>query len=228
VNRDLARVYGLGGDFGDDFVQAELDSRERRGIFTHVAFLVTNASAVDPDPIHRGVFIARHMACIPISAPPADIPPLPPAQDFETNRERVERHTEAEGSVCAACHKELINPFGFPFERYDAAGGYRTHDNGLPVDSRATPYLDDYTPVSDAVDLAEAMASARVVHECAAQHWLEFTLGRARADEDTALVLRLGDRSLRGASMKEVLVKLVTSPAFLARSVRELDDGGAP
>lgn len=226
ANVDTARVYGLQGVEGEELSQVELDPAERRGVFTHVAFLAQNASSRDPDPIHRGVFLARQMVCIPISAPPNDIPPLPPPGDFETNRQRVSRHTEAEGSICADCHAYNINPFGFPFEMYDATGAVRATDNGLPIDTNTEVPLDDLVPVRNALELVDAMAQSQVVHDCAAQHWLEFSLGRPRASEDDPLITRLGTGSLEGSSMKELLVELVTSPAFLARSAVEL--GGAP
>lgn len=226
VNADLARIYGLQGDFPqDELVPVELDPALRKGIFTHVAFLAQNATSRDPDPIHRGVFLARNVACIPLSAPPANIPPLPPPEDFQTNREVVQGATEA-GSPCADCHKEVINPFGFPYEMYDAVGRVRTHDNGLPVNTAASPILDDFTPVRDGVELAEKMAASKVVHDCYAQHWMEFTLGRNVVPEDKPLVERIGASSREGAAVKDLLVGLVTSPVFLQRSTTEI--GGAP
>lgn len=226
VNADLARIYGIQGDFNaQDFVPVELDPALRRGIFTHVAFLAQNATSRDPDPIHRGVFLARNVACIPLSAPPADIPPLPPPEDFQTNRDVVQSATEA-GSPCADCHREIINPFGFPYEMYDAVGRVRTHDAGLPVNTNASPILDDFTSVRDGVDLAEKMAESKVVHDCYAQHWMEFALGRSAVDGDKPLVDRLGRSSREGAAIKDLLVGLVTSPVFLERSTTEI--GGAP
>ena len=93
-------------------------------------------------------FVAERIACVPISAPPDDIPPLPAAMG-RTNRETVEAHTEV-NTICAGCHKTLINPFGFPFESYDATGAWRTTDNGMPVRTDASPFVDrELTPVAD-------------------------------------------------------------------------------
>src|SRR5690606_28013860 len=69
VNQDLAPVYGLDGDFGADFVKVSLPEDERRGIFNQVGFLAANATSVNPDPIHRGVFIATRVLCLRIAAP---------------------------------------------------------------------------------------------------------------------------------------------------------------
>ena len=225
VNVELAAIFGVDGVTGDAFVPVDLDPSVRRGLLTRVAFLATNATSVDPDPIHRGVFIARRMACLPLSAPPADIPPLPPPTGQQTNRERVELHTEST-EPCISCHTEVINPYGFPFEMYDATGAVRTEDNGLPIDPTATPLFDDGpTPVADGVELSDLMGESRVMHDCYAEHWLNRVSGRSRHDADTNLISRLGWASTTGASIKDILVEIVTSPSFLERSVVELEGG---
>ncbi len=222
VNDDLAQLYGLSGDFGDQFVRATLPANERRGLFTHIGFLAANATSVNPDPIHRGVFLSIHIACNLVAAPPDDLPPLP-ATNGRTNRETVAMHTEAPGSNCAACHTTLINPFGWPFESFDAIGQYRTEDNGYPVETSATMSIQgQMVSVDNALDMADTLASSDAVHECYAEHWVEYALGRPLAEEDAGLVDALKTVSLGGGSVKALLARLVQSPAFLARSTEEL------
>jgi hypothetical protein len=227
VNEDLASIYNVSGVTGEAMVPVDLDPAVRRGLFTRVAWLASNSTSVDPDPIHRGVFIARRMACIPLSAPPADIPPLPPLSENQTNRQRVEMHTQS-NEPCISCHLDVINPYGFPFEMYDATGAVRTQElNGMPIDTATTPLFDEGpVPVADAVELSDLMAESQVFHDCYAEHWLNVTTGRNKQDEDGALVRRLGFGSKSGMSIKDMLVEIVTSPAFLERSIHEL--GGAP
>jgi hypothetical protein len=223
VNAELARIYGLPGDYpADEFVPASLDAETRRGIFTQVGFLASNATSVNPDPIHRGVFLAERIACIHIGAPPESVPALP-APDGRTNRETVEEHTEVPG--CATCHQPTINPYGFPFEMYDAIGAYRETDNGFPVDTTAAPLVDGSpVDVNDAVDLADRLAGSASVHECYTQHWVEYAFGRKENMVDEAIIERLGELSLEGASIEELIVALVTSRAFLNRSIDELPE----
>lgn len=218
VNDELAEVYGLAGDFGADFEQVSLAVEERAGVFTHLGFLAANASSVDPDPIHRGKFLAERMACIEIAAPPPDLPPAPEGGDM-TNRARIESFTEVEGTACAACHKPLINPFGFPFESYDAIGAYRTTDRNMPVDTRTSPLIDGAaTPVADALELVQSMADSEGVHRCYARHLVEFVFGRPQADEDAGLIAQLATRSLQeDLPVTELIVDIVTSEAFMTR-----------
>lgn len=224
VNAELARIYGLSGTYDEnEFERTTLDDERRAGLFTQVGFLTANATSVDPDPIHRGVFLAKRMACNPIPAPPDNITPLPPA-DGRTNRETVEAHTEQPGTVCAACHATTINPFGFPFENYDAIGAWRDEDNGHDVDASAEVRIGrDTVAVDGALDLVTALAASPTVHECYAQHWVEFATGRPAHDGDDGWIERLGAASLDDqASVQDLLVELVGSPAFRHRAAEEL------
>jgi hypothetical protein len=223
VNDDLAKLYGLPGVFGEELTLVDLDPTERRGLFTQIGFLVANATSVNPDPIHRGVFLAKHIACHTIAAPPDNIPPIPAPDETQTNREAIVALTEVPGSECTACHSQLINPFGFPFESYDSTGAFRTMDNDKPVDPNASPVLSEGpVPVTSAVELAEALAGDAKVHECYTQHWLEFAMARPHSGTDAPLTERLAASSLEDLSVKELLVELAVSRPFLTRSVEEM------
>ncbi len=221
VNAELAGVYGLQGDFDEAFETVVLDPSERGGLFTQVGFLAANATAVHPDPIHRGVFLSRRIACNMVAAPPDGVPPLPPIGEM-SNREAVERHTEAEGSVCASCHSRLINPFGFAYEHYDAVGAYRTTDNGFPVDATAEVWIDgEAIQVGNAIDLSAVLAEHPTVHGCYVKHWTEFVHGRPVAVQDEGAIDRIAAASAQGASIRDLVLDLVTAPAFLNRAVEE-------
>lgn len=224
VNQDTAPLYGLdAANFGPEFEKVTLDGTQRRGIFTQLGFLIANATAVQPDPIHRGVFLARRVACTDIPAPPDDIPELP-AVDGQTNREAIEDLTEQDGSVCAGCHSSVINPWGYPFENYDSTGAWRDLDNGLTVDaSTAVSLGGSEVPVNGAVELVDLMATSYEVHACYAEHWVTFANGRPGALEDIPLIQRLAGLSMEEASVKDVLVELVTARPFRTRAVEELD-----
>jgi hypothetical protein len=221
VNDELARVYGVSGNFGPNFVKVSLPEDERRGIFNQIGFLAANATSVNPDPIHRGVFIATRVLCLGIAAPPDGVPPLPPIVNG-TNREIVENHTQS-SPVCQACHATVINPFGFPFENYDASGAYRTTDNGEPVDASSAPIIDgEPLEIENSVELAEALGRSRQAHECFSSHLLEYAFGREKERVDDPLIDALTDASLGGAPIIELLVRIAESPAFLSRSAEEL------
>ncbi len=215
VNAELARVYGLEGSFTGDFSKVSLDPSQRHGLLTQIAFLASHATSVDPDPIHRGVFVARRLLCEKLSAPPGMVPPLP-ASNGRTNRQTVSDHTEANGSVCATCHKWIINPLGFPFETYDAIGRFRSDDNGQPIDASSKASIDDGArAVKDGLELSQALAESPQAHACYARHWLEYAYGRPFTARDQPLVARLGSESAAGRlSVKNLVIALLEAPAF--------------
>jgi hypothetical protein len=197
VNAELASIYGLPGEFNGEMVAVELPPTERSGVLTQIGFLASHATSRDPDPIHRGVFIAQRLTCLSISAPPGGVPPLPPSVEGKTNRQRVAEHTEAAGTVCRNCHATIINPFGFAFEQFDAVGAFRQKDAGQPVDSSGVVTLDEVElSVGGAVDLSQALASSYAVHSCFSGHLVEYALGRSKVEADENLVEMLANSSL--------------------------------
>lgn len=223
VNADLAAVYGLEGTFGTEFEPVELDPTQRKGLLTQVGFLANNASSVNPDPIHRGVFVSERVVCNHLPAPPDGVPPVPPPEG-KSNRQTVEEHTEQDGTSCKGCHSTLINPFGFPFENYDALGAFRTDDAGFEVDPSATVFLGtESAEVANALELIDLLAQSERVHACYLAHWVEYAHGRPHADEDDVLVDRLTSYShTDNGSVKDLLVELVLAKPFLTRATEEL------
>jgi hypothetical protein len=221
ANATLAGLYGLSGNFTEEFELVDLDPEQRSGFLTQIGFLASNANSGVPDPIHRGVFLARRIACLNLPMPPNNIPPLP-AAGGRTNRETVAAHTETPGTVCAGCHGPIINPLGFPFEYYDGLGRYRTEDNGQAVNGTTSPALEGNPTVADAVELAHALASSQQVHECYAKHLLEFAFGRLSTKEDQGLIEQAAKSSKdENKAVKELVVQLVSSQPFLTRSREE-------
>jgi hypothetical protein len=133
--------------------------------------------------------------------------------------------TEDPDTVCATCHSTLINPFGFPFEGFDAVGAVRTEDSGQPIDTATSPLIGGtVTDVDDALELSERLAESDAAHACYMQHLLEYSLGREHERADDPLLDRLAEQSLDDdASIEDLIVALVTSRTFLTRSVEELE-----
>jgi hypothetical protein len=220
VNADLAAIYGVSGDFGDQLVEVDLDPAQRAGFLTRVGFLTRNATLTEPDPIHRGVFVNLDLLCRDIAAVPNLPDDLAPVGD--TNRERIDSIT-GEGTCGAGCHATMINPLGFALENYDAIGRYRTEDGGRPVDAADSYQFADGRTIdfTDAIDLSRQLADAPEVHACYAQHLLEYLYGRSLGAADDPLVDELAQESLTAdLTVRDLVVRVVTSPAFRVRPTR--------
>ncbi|HVA51144.1 MAG TPA: DUF1592 domain-containing protein [Pirellulales bacterium] len=105
---------------------------DRAGIVSHPLLMARFAYHATSSPIHRGVFIVRSLLGRQLRPPPEAVAPLSPDLHPEmTTRERVTLQTSP--ASCVACHG-IINPLGFPLERFDAVGRYRTEEKGRPID----------------------------------------------------------------------------------------------
>lgn len=219
VNDGLAAIYGLSGSFTSELVKVSLDPAERSGILTRIGFLASNATKAEQHTIKRGVFINRRILCATLPDPPDNVPPLPAASGFSTNRERVDTHT-GKGTCGASCHGTLINPAGFAFEHYDAIGQFQTLEKGNPIDASSTYPLDG-EPVSytDAIDFDQKIADSDQVHECYAKSWLEYAYGRAKQKGDDDTLVTLGKASRKGT--KALILALTQTEAFRTRMVEK-------
>jgi len=135
-----------------------------------------------------------------------------------TSRQRIEMHT-GPGTCGASCHGTFINPIGFAFESFDGLGQYRSEELGLSVDASSMfEFADGPVAFDGAVELNHAMSARVQTHDCYSKHWVEYALGRDTAGSDLELIQRLGDSSLDGLSIKDLIVELVRSEEFRVRN----------
>jgi hypothetical protein len=224
ANSRVGRMYGLNtpapaAGRPDPFVRVELDPAQRAGLLTQMGFLAANAEEQTPNIIIRGVHIAHDVLCAELPQPPDAVPPLPAIAPNSTNRQRVEQLTGA--APCNSCHERMINPLGFALENLDGLGRFRTMDNGQPVDARASYTLDGQEVAFDgATGLIKAIAESRQAHDCYTRRWAEYLYGReldlANA-ADAGLVDQAGLRSKANMSVKDLVLNLVATDAFVTR-----------
>lgn len=224
VDANLARVYGLAGNFDATFQKITFNDGRRGGLFTQIGFLAANATSTESDPIHRGVFMNHKLLCAPLPAPPNVVPMLPRADPSvpKTLRTRITEFTGA-GTCGAGCHSTMINPAGFAYEHYDALGRWRELDNGLPVNA-ADSYTFEGKPrtFDGAASFANVMLEEPMAHRCYAQHWVEFLHGRGLGEADKAMINRVGKVSWKEKTpVTQVLRLLVESESFKTRAVEE-------
>jgi hypothetical protein len=154
VNDALANYYGLGsvGTTTTDpleMVKVNATSAHRGGVLTLGALMANLSGLLESSPIKRAETIRGRVLCQDIPSPDATIASFRAEKAEEllqelqgqviTNRKFIAEITKE--SPCSTCHDEIINPLGFGFEDYDAAGLYRTVDtNSLTIDSSGTLY----------------------------------------------------------------------------------------
>lgn len=132
----------------------------RHGVLTHPLLLSAMAYADASSPIHRGVFLTRHMLGRLLRPPTDAFSPLSPDLHPDlTTRQRVALQTSP--AECMTCHAR-INPLGFTLEGFDAVGRLRQTDGSHPVDASGgyTDRQGQEQQFDGAADLAAYLATS--------------------------------------------------------------------
>lgn len=220
VNAQNAPLYGLTAT-GSEMKKVQLDPEQRAGFLTQAGFLSLNSTPTETDPIHRGVSTSVNIICADLVPPAGTIPTLPKGSDAKTMRERVEAHT-GKGTCGGSCHGNMINPAGYALENYDAAGRWRTLDNGQTIDA-ASEYAFPKSPMpfTGPIEFAKALAGRMEVHSCFASKAVELIYGRVHDGGDAALIKRLAEASMKGSSTKDIFLQLLIDPKITQRVNKE-------
>jgi hypothetical protein len=214
LNEELARVYGIEGITGSDWVPVTLpDDGKRGGILTTAGFLAMNAQKTRTSPTHRGRFVRVNLLCDDIPPPPPGVDttlPDPAPGQQTTLRQRLEQHRE--DPTCAACH-EKMDPLGFAFEGYDAIGAFRTEEeSGLPVDT-ATDL--DGEPVANGIEMGQLVGELPEVGACVARRFYEHAGAHlAGKGEDVAVEDLVTSFVNSNYDFKTLIVSMVTNEGF--------------
>jgi len=142
VNQTLAAFYKLRGVRGEEFQKVAVDEKSHRGgLLTQGTFLIGNSDGMNSHAILRGVWLADVILHDPPPDPPANVPPLDesiPGFNKMTLNQKLFAHRDNE--ACRSCHRK-IDPWGIPFENFDASGIWRT--KVLVVSKASEPPKDD-------------------------------------------------------------------------------------
>jgi hypothetical protein len=187
VNERLARHYGIPGVKGEQFRRVKLKGHERGGLVTQASILTVTSNPTRTSPVKRGRWVLEQLLGTPPPPPPPNVPilkdeakPLTAA----TLRLRMEQH-RAKPS-CAVCHNKL-DPLGFGLENFDAVGGWRNQDSGVPVDSSATlPSGESFRGPKELRAILKA--HARDFTRCLTEKMLTYALGRGLEEYDRCAV----------------------------------------
>jgi hypothetical protein len=127
-------------------------------------------------------------------------------------REKLERHRNQQG--CAKCHSG-IDPWGFPFEQFDAAGRLKASGESDP---RST--LPDGTEVPDLNGLKDYLATNRIDQVAFGfmRHLACYAIGRSLTYNETEWIREQG-KNLRSNDyrMQDMIRFVIKSDLFLKK-----------
>lgn len=237
LSADLADLYKLPAP-DEDFGRVEFpEDSGRAGVLGQATFHTLTSKPAETSPTERGLFVREHFLCQKVPPPPPGVNTTLPAVTDErplTNRERLTIHLTS--PACAGCH-QLVDPVGFGFEQYDAVGRFRkvlhleihpTRDEQRSGrKKKATEYdltLDTSGRVAGISDsnfqspkeLGAILAREPQCQQCVVTQLFRYAFGRSETPADRPVIERAWeDFRDSGYRFRELIVSLVTSPAFL-------------
>jgi hypothetical protein len=173
VDAELAQLYGIPGDFGPELTPVTLPE-PRGGLLTLGGFLAINSGEASTSPTKRGLTVRRVVMCQSIPPPPPGVEAnLPEPTDGEpmTKRQMLEGHRT--DPACAACHG-FMDPIGLALENFDALGGFRATDQGLPIDPSGDL---DGAAFTDAAELGTLLADHPATGDCVIRNLYRYASG---------------------------------------------------
>ncbi len=214
ANEVVARYYGLSNQLesGFRFVPVAHGDEKLGGLLCQAAILAGLSDGRESNPVKRGAWLARKIIAEPPDDPPPNVPELPADEDQQlTLREKLERHRNQQG--CAKCHAG-IDPWGIPFEQYDAAGLLKPG----PVDTHST--LPDNTQVANLNELKEYLANDRIdqVAFSFLKHLATYATGRSLSYNEIEFLKQEGIQLKRDGYLLQDMIRFVaTSKLFLEK-----------
>jgi len=207
-------------DYGSTIIlyPTRFPETQRAGVLTLPSTLALLSHPVHPSPIRRGKFILTQLACQSLGAPPPGAEGEAPPDSLtaeSTNRQRTEVATSP--SNCAGCH-EMINPPGFAFENYDAMGGWRDTENGIPIDASGEFTLESGEVLSfqNAVEMSHQLAASHRVRDCYTSKWVQYAIG-VQMDWEHEGLAAIQDSFRENDNIQDLLIDIATSPMFRYR-----------
>ncbi|MEM7384565.1 MAG: DUF1592 domain-containing protein, partial [Verrucomicrobiota bacterium] len=225
---DHLRTAYEGVDPGDRSTQTlaykriPVDDPERGGVITNAAVMTMTSDPSRTLPITRGSWVNGVIFNDPPEPPPADVPPLPEADEEAleklTIRERFAEHRKRED--CRGCHRQ-IDPLGFALENYGPTGMWREqYANGRDIDASGTVF--GKHAFESVVDFKQIILKEkqRFVRGFAA-HLLSFALARELGPADSPALDQIAQRAIRGEdSLRSIMKMVAMSEPFLHKNTR--------
>lgn len=219
ANADVGSVYGMTG-LSTSFTQVPLPAG-RAGILTQPAVLAAHAHPAQPAPVLRGKLVRFNVLCDPVGDPPPNVQ-RNLADPMPGQTEQDVQNAHLTNDSCRGCHKRM-DPIGFGFNRFDAAGQMLTDANITTAGNIDPPVLASVQDISGPFDgpaqLGQMLAASDQVKQCYLMQNLRYVMGREEQSGDACGAAQAWEQfKANGYTLKEALVAVVTSDVFRFRT----------
>ncbi|PAY18910.1 hypothetical protein CKO51_13850 [Rhodopirellula sp. SM50] len=224
INDRLAEHYGLAALTTGEMRRITLPKDSvRGGLLTQASVMTLNSDGVDSHAIRRGVWLLDRMLNSPPPPPPPNVPPIevddPKLQGLSL-KEKIERHREP--GTCRNCHAK-IDPWGIPFENFDATGRWRNEWKTLEGDRPVRRLVDPATVLPDGHRIENIVELKRYLRQQRSEqfagalvhHLLTYSLGRSPDYADREDVDEIRRRfKASGYTLRGLVLAIVDSELF--------------
>jgi hypothetical protein len=163
------------------------------------------------------VWVLENILGTPAALPPPDVEPLAPdLRGAKTIREQLASHREV--ASCNNCHRK-IDPMGFPFENFNAVGGWREKYPGTRRVIDPSTMLSDGQQVENIADFKKALLGREnLVVRCLAEKLLSYSSGRRLEPNDRGEVDHIvAEVEKSGNKLRDLIHLVVRSNVFLTK-----------
>lgn len=218
LNERLARHYRIPNVVGTHFRRVPLADARRRGLLGQSSVLTVSSYAHRTSVVVRGKWVLENILGAPPPAPPPNIPALEENSGKaapKSLRTRMEQHRA--NPVCASCHSRM-DPIGFALENFDAIGGWRNRDEGLPIDASGT--FADGTAFNGPAELSAALAGRREEFvRTVTTKMLTYATGRGLEYYDQPAIRQImREAATRDYRWSSIILGIVKSAPFQTRT----------
>lgn len=248
LNQRLAYHYGVDGVRGHELRPVQIGPEHHLGgLLTHGSVLIGTGTGSAPHPIYRAVWLREAILGDHVKDPPADVPALEDsagksAETASTIKDLLKLHRTK--TSCNDCHARL-DPWGIPFEHYNAIGKYQpaVTKDGVRVRGYDKKVFDNYAGYekylasiyTEPVDAASQLPDGSRVNGMGelkrylleqrkdeivrnvVRRLLSYSLGRVLTFRDRPAVDKLLEQTSRNDHrFKEIITEICRSELFLS------------
>lgn len=216
LTRSLAAVYQVPlSGLSNEWISYEYpEGAQHAGILSQVSFVSLHSHPARTSPTLRGKALREVLLCQKVPDPPGnvsfDIVQDTANPNFRTVRQRLDAH--ASEPMCVGCHK-ITDPMGLALENFDTVGGYRSTENGAPID---TSGVLDGIEFQDALGLGQAMHDNPATTSCIANRVYAYSVGREPSASEAEWLKGglLKDFAANGYQLPHLMRRIATSGPF--------------
>ena len=184
----------------------------RAGILTHASFVSLHSHPGRSSPTLRGKAFRETFLCQRVPDPPVNVD-FTVVQNtdnpiFKTARERLTAHRTS--PTCAGCHK-ITDPIGLALENFDSAGGYRTLENGAPIDTSGEL---NGKPFADSVGLGRAIRDNPEAPNCLVTRIYSYAAGQTTKNGKDWIAYLQAGFAADGYRVPALMRRIAVSDAF--------------